>query len=742
MANDDLEENTFVSTEEKIHEDLPKCFVVYSDQAHVEYIFNLINPLKQVLEKHRLEPRLLGDGIRSGDGYLEKLSEFIDEAVLGIVILDGLRPNVAFEFGFLKGRNKPTIILQSRNSSINIKTLYQNQIESGLEPRYFPRLNNPKLNAAKQLSDFAGRHIAFIEKHAKDTDEMHITKVLEKELELIKLQELIINNQKNNSSQFLHGDLLSETTPDIVKLSTMNSDIEHSKVHEIDNIVTSIKNTFEKFNSRIPMTLIRLMAETYYSKGHNVKDDKSKALELVKQSIKIYEDSLSNPHEKTKNSEKAFVNKRLGNFYTTVDSVSKTLEHFEQIESYYKKALGLIDEKKQKLFYAFLMKDLSELYKRVGQKGIDPDELNKSIKYAKIAIENFPNSYSHELYYMNFQIASSYYFSSNHKNKLERITNCLDYLDKAFKFIIDNEQKLGIEIARGNAYLKLSEIHEPRVNVKKAIEHYENVINNAVNGINDEMIALSSQGLGNAYYVLLQLEQNEELSTKGIDALNRACTIWTENEFPLKHATAQLSIGNLYGAVARIQKNKEQAIETTKNALLAYENAKRLGIGRTPEELSGFLLNMGNAFGTLGELGVDIIKNCEKSIQYLNDALEIKYGNENDEIHSMCYQNIGATYLELAKVKEPIKSYTNAINAFDNVLRIGKYNKNDVEIAMANFSKGIAYFSMAENNIKDFCDEGIKCIEESLKFYTKETDPFRHDEASELLTDLKKICKS
>ena len=46
------------------------------------------------------------------------------DCVLGIVILDGFRPNVLFEFGVLMGLEKPVVLLKDKNAEINIKTLY------------------------------------------------------------------------------------------------------------------------------------------------------------------------------------------------------------------------------------------------------------------------------------------------------------------------------------------------------------------------------------------------------------------------------------------------------------------------------------------------------------------------------------------------------------------------------------------------------------------------------------------
>jgi len=47
--------------------------------------------------------------MRSGEDYLNKLEKLIEDCVLGIILLDGLRPNILFEFGFLKGKKNPSL---------------------------------------------------------------------------------------------------------------------------------------------------------------------------------------------------------------------------------------------------------------------------------------------------------------------------------------------------------------------------------------------------------------------------------------------------------------------------------------------------------------------------------------------------------------------------------------------------------------------------------------------------------
>ena len=53
--------------------------------------------------------------IKSGVG--KTFEDLVNECVLGIIILDGFRPNVLYEYGFLKGRN--VIVLPIKDKKAN-----------------------------------------------------------------------------------------------------------------------------------------------------------------------------------------------------------------------------------------------------------------------------------------------------------------------------------------------------------------------------------------------------------------------------------------------------------------------------------------------------------------------------------------------------------------------------------------------------------------------------------------------
>jgi nucleoside 2-deoxyribosyltransferase len=126
---------------------------------------------------------LLGREIKNGEYYLSKFEELVDKCVLGIIVLDGLRPNVVFELGFLKGRNKPIIVLKSQKAYINIENLYK---DPGILTKIKLKIKksiNPSLDVNKHFSDWGGKHISNFRIGSSKKHEDHISNVIKAELE-------------------------------------------------------------------------------------------------------------------------------------------------------------------------------------------------------------------------------------------------------------------------------------------------------------------------------------------------------------------------------------------------------------------------------------------------------------------------------------------------------------------------------------------------------------------------------
>ena len=151
------------------------CALVYSDVRHVPNINQILEDIEEVLFEHGFAAQRLGDEIRTGQGYPDSLRRLLSDCVLGVAVLDGLRPNVAYELGFLFGMSKPVIVLQSVRAEVAAKTLYSDS--GGLQKKQFDSLKNPVLRQ-DHFSDFDRAHVGFFDCAARRGAPRHLKTLL------------------------------------------------------------------------------------------------------------------------------------------------------------------------------------------------------------------------------------------------------------------------------------------------------------------------------------------------------------------------------------------------------------------------------------------------------------------------------------------------------------------------------------------------------------------------------------
>ena len=162
------------------------CMIVYSDPKHVPYINKLLSKTELMLSEFGFIPKRLGEEILSGEDYLITVSDLISRCDIAVIILDGFRPNVIFEFGILKAHNKAIIIIKSKNAKIAIKSFYKDYKDSGLQAGHFKdKLKEPSIDINYHISDFAGKHIPSFDIDNDDPQsDNSLDKILRKEIKI------------------------------------------------------------------------------------------------------------------------------------------------------------------------------------------------------------------------------------------------------------------------------------------------------------------------------------------------------------------------------------------------------------------------------------------------------------------------------------------------------------------------------------------------------------------------------
>jgi len=130
------------------------CVVAYPEKKYVPYIENVIKTIKDVLNPYNIEIKTLSSTVKPQESNLQSIFNLLKDCILGIVILDGLRPNVVWEYGVLYGLHKPIIVLKDKDAEIDIKNL-DDDLNSKLEEYH---ISNPKLDIDKHLSNVKDLH--------------------------------------------------------------------------------------------------------------------------------------------------------------------------------------------------------------------------------------------------------------------------------------------------------------------------------------------------------------------------------------------------------------------------------------------------------------------------------------------------------------------------------------------------------------------------------------------------------
>lgn len=78
--------------------------------------------------------KLTPSALESGASQREQIAKLIENCAFSVIILDGLRPNVVFEYGMIHASNKPAILLRETNAAVDIRSLYGNPATLVLDP--------------------------------------------------------------------------------------------------------------------------------------------------------------------------------------------------------------------------------------------------------------------------------------------------------------------------------------------------------------------------------------------------------------------------------------------------------------------------------------------------------------------------------------------------------------------------------------------------------------------------------
>jgi hypothetical protein len=119
-----------VKKDTRSSENRPYCFVSYSSrEPHVNLLLECVGILFSGHYKIEITP----SGLIAGASQRDRITELIAGCSFGIVCLDGLRPNVTFEYGMLHAQNKPVILMREKDAEVDIRGFLRDTVGSPFE---------------------------------------------------------------------------------------------------------------------------------------------------------------------------------------------------------------------------------------------------------------------------------------------------------------------------------------------------------------------------------------------------------------------------------------------------------------------------------------------------------------------------------------------------------------------------------------------------------------------------------
>lgn len=125
----------------------PTYFLVYSTGEPQVAIF--IECLEIVFGNY-FDLKRTPAGLETDNSQHDVILQLIGDCTFGVVCLDGLRPNVVFEYGALRGVKKPVLLFKEAAANVDIRHFY-----GGAGPLALPP---PLINVDAHFSDTKDRY--------------------------------------------------------------------------------------------------------------------------------------------------------------------------------------------------------------------------------------------------------------------------------------------------------------------------------------------------------------------------------------------------------------------------------------------------------------------------------------------------------------------------------------------------------------------------------------------------------
>jgi len=235
------------------------------------------------------------------------------------------------------------------------------------------------------------------------------------------------------------------------------------------------------------------------------------------------------------------------------------------------------------------------------------------------------------------------------------------------------------------------------------------------------------QNLGEVYSRLAKIEKNrEDAISMAIESFYNALEIYNINTHPSEYADIQTQIGGMHLFMAGIlQENNLKDVsyyieymkkrKTTKKSTAVRSTGAQ---GRKIEKTKGHIVDKEEETRK---------ENLSHAINAYNEALKVYTLEEQPMEYAVTQNNLGMSYCVLAGITKEEEDFYNAIEAYNEALKVYTLEEQPMEYAVTCTNLAIAYSLLSElSNREENLANAIEAYNEALKVYTLEEQPMEY----------------
>jgi tetratricopeptide (TPR) repeat protein len=361
------------SLAESIRDEQIPCVLVYPDRKHVPYIYHLVNCIEELLPALGFKVSKLCDKTPPNSHFGENFEKLAEDCAFGIVILDGFRPNVLFEYGLLRGKEKVILPLQDKKACIAIRSLYSItdladddniKTNTGLTRAQFNRLKEPPVGYFGQFSDRHGMNVIVVDCSAELTSPEHpkckikaeVNKLMPKILQKYTKQSLEPVKQKTPE----HLEKFQEVTLKVLQYYTQATSFEYGHVEKAVREITELER---ESGVTLPSTIYGTIGSLYETLAEQASPSNTREkTKLYIKAIKLHERILRIETDSSLCASSQF---SIGNAYGRLAEVRDPEANLAKAIKAFEEALSIYTKKDFPTKHAIIKRNLERTQKRL-----------------------------------------------------------------------------------------------------------------------------------------------------------------------------------------------------------------------------------------------------------------------------------------------------------------------------------------------------------------------------------------